>query len=77
MLSDRAKRNVWLTFAILSVGIIIDRVIGVADGSAEWYSLVCAFIITLFCVKTYICYRKKVKVSATLRQKRQEDIRYS
>ncbi len=77
MLSDRVKRNIWLTFAILSIGIIIDRAIGVADGSVEWWGLVCAVIITFFCAKSYFCYRKKVKDTAAIRQKRQEDIRHS
>jgi hypothetical protein len=33
MLSNKEKRNIWLTLAILSVGCIIDRVIRVIDGS--------------------------------------------
>ncbi len=61
MLSNKVKRNIWLTLAILSVGCIIDRVIGVIDGSAEWWNLITAVLITAFCTRFYLCYRKQVK----------------
>ncbi|MDE6655032.1 MAG: hypothetical protein K2K37_11680 [Muribaculaceae bacterium] len=60
MMSDRVKRNIWLTLSILSVGIILDRTIRVADGSVEWWNLVCAIIIAFFCTRNYLCYRRKV-----------------
>lgn len=31
------------------------------DGSAEWWSLASAIVITAFCTKFYLCYRKQVK----------------
>lgn len=61
MLSNKAKRNIWLTLAILSVGCIIDRAIRVIDGSVEWWNLVATIVITAFCIKFYLCYRKQVK----------------
>ncbi|MBD5355859.1 MAG: hypothetical protein HDR88_02495 [Bacteroides sp.] len=61
MVSNRVKRNIWLTLAILSVGAIIDRVIRVVDGSLEWWSLLATIAITAFCIKFYLCYRKQVK----------------
>lgn len=61
MLSNKVKRNIWLTLAILSVGCIIDRAIRVIDGSVEWWNLVATIVITAFCTKFYICYRKQVK----------------
>ena len=61
MLSNKVKRNIWLTLTILSVGCIIDRVIRVIDGSIEWWNLVATIVITTFCTKFYICYRKQVK----------------
>lgn len=61
MLSNKVKRNIWLTLAILSVGCIIDRVIRVIDGSVEWWNLITAVLITAFCTRFYLCYRKQVK----------------
>lgn len=61
MLSNTVKRNFWLTLAILSVGCIIDRAIRVIDGSIEWWNLVATIVITVFCTKFYLCYRKQVK----------------
>lgn len=57
MISNKAKRNIWLTLAILSVGAVIDRAIRVADGSVEWWNLVSAILITFFCTRFYLCYR--------------------
>lgn len=61
MLSNKTKRNIWLTLSILSIGCIIDRTIRVIDGSIEWWNLVMAIVITAFCTKFYLCYRKQVK----------------
>lgn len=61
MLSNKVKRNIWLTLAILSVGCIIDRTVRVINGSVEWWSLVMAIVITAFCTKFYVCYRRQVK----------------
>lgn len=61
MLSNKVKRNIWLTLAIMSVGCIIDRAIRVIDGSVEWWNLVSAIVITALCAKFYFCYRKQVK----------------
>lgn len=65
MLSNKVKRNIWLALAILSVGCVIDRVIRVIDGSVEWWNLVTAIVITAFCTKFYLCYRKQVKRDKT------------
>lgn len=61
MLSNKVKRNIWLILAILSVGCIIDRAIRAIDGSIEWWNLVATILITAFCTKFYLCYRKQVK----------------
>lgn len=61
MLSNKLKRNFWLTLAILSIGCIIDRAIRVINGSVEWWNLVAAIVITAFCTKFYLCHRKQVK----------------
>ncbi len=61
MLSNKVKRNLWLTLAILSLAAVVDRAIKVADGSVEWWNLVSAIAITAFCTKFYLCYRKQVK----------------
>lgn len=61
MLSNKVKRNVWLTLSVLSVAIIIDRTVGVMDGSLEWWELLTSVIITALCTKFYLDYRKLVK----------------
>lgn len=61
MLSNKVKRNIWLILAILSVGCIIDRAIRAIYGSIEWWNLVATIVITAFCTKFYLCYRKQVK----------------
>lgn len=60
MVSNKVKRNIWLTLAVLSIISIIDRTIGVADGSIEWWQLVSTIIITALCTKFYMDYRRKV-----------------
>lgn len=42
MISNKVKRNVCLTLAIMSTARIADRAIRVADGSLEWWNLVTA-----------------------------------
>lgn len=61
MISNKARRNIWLTFTILSCVAIVDRTIRVADGSIEWWQLVSSIIIACFCLRFYLCYRKQVK----------------
>jgi hypothetical protein len=61
MVSNKVKRNVWLVLAILSFAGIIDRAIRVADGSIEWWNLCSSIVITAFCVKFYLCYRRQVR----------------
>lgn len=61
MLSNKVKRNIWPTLALLSVGYIIDRAIRVIDGSIEWWNLVATIVITAFCIKFYLWYRKQLK----------------
>lgn len=45
MLSNKVKRNIWLTLAVVSVGCMIDRAIRVIDGSAEWWDLAATIVI--------------------------------
>lgn len=61
MISNRVKRNIWLTLAILSLGTVVERAIRVADGSIGWWNLIASILITAFCTKFYLCYRRKVK----------------
>lgn len=61
MISDRVKRNIWLTLSIVSILIIIDRAIRILMGELDWWQLVSAIVISFFCVKFYLCYRKKVQ----------------
>ena len=61
MLSNRVKRNIWLTLTIMSGLTVIDRAVRIVDGSVEWWSLLSSIIITALCAKFYMCYRKQVK----------------
>lgn len=71
MLSNRAKRNIWLTFAILSAACVADRTIRLIDGTADWWNLASTVIITAFCIKFYICYRNQVRNEDNNRRKRE------
>lgn len=51
----------WLVLSVMSVGVVINRAIRVAEGTVEWWDLVSAMVITAFCVKFYLCYRREVK----------------
>ncbi len=44
MLSNRVKRNIWLTLTILSALTIIDCTVRVVEGSVEWWNLLSAVI---------------------------------
>lgn len=61
MISNKVRRNIWLSLAILSLGTIVDRAIRVSDGTAEWWNLASAIVITALCIKFYLCYRRQVK----------------
>ena len=61
MVSNKVKRNIWLTLAILSIIGIVDRIIKFIDGSIEWWSLVSAVIITILCTRFYLSYRRQVR----------------
>ena len=61
MLSNRVKRNIWLTLTIMSGLTVIDRAVRIVNGSVEWWNLLSSIIITALCVKFYMCYRKQVK----------------
>lgn len=60
MLSNKVRRNIWLTLAVVSAVCVVDRAVRVIDGSVEWWNLVSAIIITVLCVKFHLCYRRKV-----------------
>lgn len=61
MLSDKTKRNIWLTLAITSILAVINRTIKLAAGETEWWSLASAIVILTYCTKFYLCYRRKVR----------------
>lgn len=60
MLSDKVKRNIWLTFAVLSALSVVNRAIRLADGTAEWWQLCSSVVITAACVIFYLDCRRKV-----------------
>lgn len=62
MVSDRVKRNIWLTLAIVSVVCAVARSIQLAGGEAEWWEAACSAIITVYCTSQYLRFRKKVRM---------------
>lgn len=61
MLSNKVKRNIWLTLGILSLAAVVDRAIRLASDGSDWGSLACAVVITLFCTRYYLYYRRQVR----------------
>lgn len=61
MLNDRIRRNIWLALTVMSVAVIIDRLVRVINGTIEWPGLLCALIISVFCTRSFLCYRGKLK----------------
>lgn len=61
MVSNKVKRNIWLALTVVSVACVIARAIRVAEGAIEWWDLISTIIITAFCVKFYLCYRRAVR----------------
>lgn len=61
MLSNRVKRNIWLTLTILSFLMIPDRCARVVNGTTHWWTLLVAIALFAICEHFYMCYRKQVK----------------
>lgn len=61
MISNKVKRNIWLTLAIISLLTSIDRGIQFATGSVQWWSLLSSICITALTAKFYLNYRKQVR----------------
>lgn len=60
MVSNRTKRNIWLTLLLMGLLSIVSRVIDVATGG-KWWQLLSAIFITAMSYKAYSAYRKAVK----------------
>ncbi|GFI67758.1 hypothetical protein IMSAG192_01293 [Muribaculaceae bacterium] len=61
MLSNRVKRNIWLTLTILSFLMIPDRCARVVNGITHWWTLLVTIALFAICEHFYMCYRKQVK----------------
>ncbi len=61
MISNKTKRNIWLTLAVLAAVTSIARVIDAFMGNVKWWDLISVFVILAFCIKYYLCYQRKVK----------------
>lgn len=61
MLSNKVKRNIWLTLSILSLAAVVDRAVRLVSEGSDWGSLACAVVITVFCIRYYLYYRRQVK----------------
>ncbi len=60
-LTDKTRSCIWLGFAILSLICVISRIVDVALGDKEWWHLVATVIMTAFCTRFYLCYRRKAR----------------
>lgn len=61
MISNKAKRNIWLVLSLLSIAVVIDRVIRLIHHEIDWWNLCSAIIITACCAKFYLSYSKQAK----------------
>lgn len=61
MISNKTKRNVWLTMTIINVMVVVSRTIGVLNGEDEWWKLLSAICLNLVILKLYLSHRKAVK----------------
>ncbi len=61
MVSNKVKRNIWLVLTVMSALSVLNRAIRVFDGSAEWWQLVSAVVITAVSIRFYTTYRRQVK----------------
>lgn len=61
MLSNKTKRNIWLALSVMSALTVIDRSIRLVIGEISWWKLAFSVIVTAFCVKFYLTFRKQVE----------------
>ncbi|MDE5658140.1 MAG: hypothetical protein K2I25_03715 [Muribaculaceae bacterium] len=59
MITDKTKRNIWLTLAIFSLVSVTHRAISLANGDASWWQLASSIIISAACIKFYLQYRRQ------------------
>lgn len=60
MISNRVKRNIWLTLTIMGGAIMTSRAIDASTGG-KWWKLLPAICIFLVALKCFLSYRKAVK----------------
>ncbi len=60
-MTDKTRSNIWLGFAIFSIICVISRAYHIAMGEKEWWHLVTTIAMTGFCIKFFLCYRRKAK----------------
>lgn len=61
MISNKFKRNFWLTLTILGVFVVVSRIIGVTTGEDELWELLTSICVNIVILRLYISYRKSVK----------------
>lgn len=61
MISNKIKRNIWLTFGIVSFVCVMSIAVKVYDGTSEWWQLVCSVVICGVIFRLFSIYRKQVK----------------
>lgn len=60
-MTDKTRSYIWLILAILSLICVVSRAVDLANGDKEWWHLITTMVITAFCTRYFICYRKKAQ----------------
>ncbi len=61
-LTNKTRSNIWLVLVILSLVCVVSRGVDIASGDKEWWHLVSTIVMTIFCTRFYLCYRRKAKL---------------
>jgi len=64
-MSNRIKRNIFLTMSVIGLGVIVARAFDFfAGGDTAWWEVLGAVVIYATCFKFYLGYRKAAKADA-------------
>lgn len=61
MISNKVKRNIWLTLGVVSLVCVMAVAVKVYEGTSEWWQLLCSAVICGVIFRLFWIYRKQVK----------------
>ena len=73
MLSNRVKRNIWLTLTIMSGLTVIDRAVRIVDGSVEWWNLLSSIIKQHYAQSSIYVIESRLNVAISLAESKYSD----